>query len=416
VTVSRRDREVLRRLAGEQAEIAALDVQARTVAEWKRLNDLRPGRALVWINEIPWHEMDVDGELTLQCEDPFLRTHEQVLREIRYQWRHMPADMVVEPVHYLPLEVYDSGYGVDEDVEIVRTDERNSVVSRRFHPQITDYPDLEKIQVPEVRHDAAATAANRERLDALFGDLLPVVPRGAPGFWFSPWDFLIRLWGVEQAMFDLVLRPDLVHAAMNRLVTAMLCRLDQYEDQGLLASNNANVRVGSGGLGYTDDLPPADPTAPAKTGDLWGCATAQIFAAVSPAMHEEFALQYERRWLDRFGLNYYGCCEPLHTKMGILREIPNLRKVSVSPKCDKVRIAAELRGRYVASLKPNPAIVAMTSWAPELAREELRRELRELDGCAIEIILKDISTVCHEPHRLWEWAQLAQEVAAEFGE
>jgi len=60
MTVSRRDREVLRRLAGEQAEIAALDVQARTVAEWKRLNDLRPGRALVWINEIPWHEMNVD--------------------------------------------------------------------------------------------------------------------------------------------------------------------------------------------------------------------------------------------------------------------------------------------------------------------------------------------------------------------
>jgi len=413
MTVSRRDREVLRRLAGEQAEIAALDVQARTVAEWKRLNDLRPGRALVWINEIPWHEMDVDGELTLQCEDPFLRTHEQVLREVRYQWRHLPADMVVEPVHYLPLEVYDSGYGVDEDVEIVRTDERNSVVSRRFHPQITDYPDLEKIQVPEVRHDAAATAANRERLDAIFGDLLPVVPRGAPGFWFSPWDFLIRLWGVEQAMFDLVLRPDLVHAAMNRLVTAMLCRLDQYEEQGLLASNNANVRVGSGGLGYTDDLPPADPTAPAKTGDLWGCATAQIFAAVSPAMHEDFALQYERRWLDRFGLNYYGCCEPLHLKLDLLGSVPRLRKVSMSPRADVSCAAEQVGTGLVLSIKPNPAVLAGDVWRPEAAREEVASLLAQARGCVVELIMKDVSTVRYEPWRLWEWSRIAVQVAQE---
>ena len=26
---------------------------------------------MVWINEIPWHEMDVDGELTLQREHPW---------------------------------------------------------------------------------------------------------------------------------------------------------------------------------------------------------------------------------------------------------------------------------------------------------------------------------------------------------
>ncbi len=413
MTDSKRDREVLRRLAAAQAEIAALSVHAETIAGWKRVNDLQPGRAMVWINEIPWHEMDVDGELALRCEDPFLRTHEETLRQTLYQWRHMPADMVVEPVFYCPLEVQDSGYGVDEEVEIVRTDARNSVVSRRFHPQIQSVDDLAKIRTPNVRHDSAATADHCERLADAFGDLLPVVPRGAPGFWFSPWDLLIRLWGVERAMLDLVLRPELVHAAMDRLVTAMICRLDQYEEQNLLSSNNGNVRVGSGGLGYTDDLPAAEPSAPARTGGLWGCATAQIFAAVSLRMHEEFALQYERRWLSRFGLNYYGCCEPLHLKLDVLRSVPRLRKVSMSPLADVASAANQVGTGLVLSIKPNPAILAGDAWRPEVARQELAHLLAQARGCICEIIMKDVSTVRYDPPRLWEWARIAKEVAAE---
>jgi len=61
---------------------------------------------------------------------------------------------------------------------------------------------------------------------------------------------------------------------------------------------------------------------------------AQIFGEVSPAMHEEFALKYETEVMARCGLNYYGCCEPLHNKMHILAKAPRLRKVSISPWCD----------------------------------------------------------------------------------
>jgi len=30
-------------------------------------------------------------------------------------------------------------------------------------------------------------------------------------------------------------------------------------------------------------------------------------------------------------------------------------------------------------------------------------------GCNVEVIFKDISTVCHEPSRLWEWSRIASE-------
>jgi hypothetical protein len=143
---------------------------------------------------------------------------------------------------------------------------------------------------------------------------------------------------------------------------------------------------------------------------MWGCATAQIFGSVSPKMHWEFALKHELRWLERWGLTYYGCCEPLDVKAGILRRIPNLRKVSVSPWANIERAVRELGDRYVLSRKPNPAWLAEDTWRPQLAAADLADFLQRARGCNIEVILKDISTVRYQPQRLWEWEQLAMEL------
>ena len=35
------------------------------------------------------------------------------------------------------------------------------------------------------------------------------------------------------------------------------------------------------------------------------------------------------------------------------------------------------------------------------------------DGCHVEFIMKDISTVRYKPERLWEWAEIAMEVCEE---
>ncbi len=98
---SPKDRDVLLRLSAQVAEVAALDVHAATIGLWKRLNRLERVRPPVWINEICWNEMG--PELTLECEDPFCRAWEEQLRRTLYQWRHLPADMVVEPVLWSPL-------------------------------------------------------------------------------------------------------------------------------------------------------------------------------------------------------------------------------------------------------------------------------------------------------------------------
>jgi len=412
---SQADRDVLRPLGGQLAEVAALPVHAEKAQLWRRLNDLKPVRPMVWITEVPWHEMDVGGELALECESQWARGIEQWLRRELYAWRHLPADGVVSGYLPSPLAIHDTGFGLDRCEDVLRTDDANRIVSHRYRPQIVEPADVEKIRPPEVIHDEAATQREYEARREVFDGVLPVRKVGIKGAWCAPWDQLVEWWGPEQALIDLVMRPEMVHAAMSRLTDAWLARLDQWETLGLLTPNLDNTRIGSGAYGYTSDLPPAgfDPARP-RAKDMWGGSTAQIFSSVSPEMHEEFALRYERRWLERWGLSYYGCCEPLDRKMHILREVPNLRKVSMSPWVDPARGAAEVRDEYVYSCKPNPAILAEDHWRPDQARKQLRDVLEAARGCRIEVIMKDISTVRYEPQRLWQWAAMAMELAEEY--
>jgi len=413
--VSDTDRQVLRTLAGELAEIAALDVHAEKATMWARVNKLQPQRPMVWMNEIPWHEMNVDDELTIQCTDPWLRALEDNMRKTIYQWRHMPGDMIVSNYISCPLVIEDTGFGLEEDVDIAITDAENDVVSRRFHRQIVEPEDIEKIKNTVITHDQAASEERYQTMCEMFGDIMPVRKEGVKGMWFSPWDELIRWWGVQEAMMDLVLRPQMVNDVVSRLVDVYIDRLDQWEALNLLTPNNDNTRVGSGAYGYTDELPgetfdPEHVTAE----NLWGCATAQIFSSVSPQMHWEFALRHEMRYLERWGLTYYGCCEPLDIKMDILRKIPNLRKISMSPWVDPERSASRVGGDYVYSFKPNPAVLAEDRWRPDQARGDLVRFLEPARSCHVEIIMKDISTVRRDPQRLWEWEKIVMEVVEDF--
>lgn len=406
------DKDVLRRLASELAQIASLPIHEEKAGLWKKLNDLKSVRPMVWITEIPWHEMNYEDELTLQCADPWARSQEDRLRKILYQWRHLPADMIVSDYLPSPLAIQGTGFGIEEDVDVVRTDQTSNVVSRRFHRQIIEPKDIEKIKMPVITHDESASKNNYDKMSEVYAGIMPVRKEGIKRVWYAPWDNLIRWWGVEQAMTDLILRPDMVREAVHRCAESMNCGLDQIEKLNLLSLGTDNTHVGSGGYGYTDDLP-ADNFDPqhVRAIDNWGCSNAQIFSEVSPEMHWEFALQYDIPWLQRWGLNYYGCCEQLHHKIDILRRIPRLRKISMSPWINPDKAVEAIGTDYVFSYKPNPAIFAADHWHPAKCRKELLAILEKTRGCHVEMIIKDISTVRYQPQRLWEFQQIAMELA-----
>ncbi len=247
----------------------------------------------------------------------------------------------------------------------------------------------------------------------VYRGIMPIRKVGQTHIWFTPWDYLIRWWGIEEAMIDMVDRPDLVHAGVERMVDAWMAELDQFERENLLSLDCDNTRVGSGGYGYTRSLP-GDAFDPShvRPHNMWGCSNAQIFSEISPQMHWEFAIQHDLRWLSRWGKTYYGCCEPLDGKADLLKRIPNLRKVSVTPWCKTPRVVETIGPHWVMSRKPNPAILAEDTWRPAQARAEIREFLQATGGgCHVELIMKDISTVRYQPRRLWEWASIAMEEA-----
>lgn len=412
IALKEQEKTVLKELGDDLAKISSLPVHKEKARLWTRLNDLDSERPMVWINEIPWHEMNYNDELTLRTDHPWARELETRLRRTIYQWRHMPADMVVSDFIECPLVIHSTDFGIHEEVDVAKTDDANDIVSRHYHIQIKTMEDVEKIQMPRITHFEKATEAAFETMQELYRDIMPVKKVGQSHIWFTPWDYLIRWTGVQEAMIALVDDPDMVNAAVDRMVEAWMVELDQFVEQNLLELDNNNTRIGSGGYGYVSELPgePYDPDY-VKPHNMWGCSNAQIFSEVSPDMHWEFAMRHAQRWLKRWGLTYYGCCEPLQNKIHLLKKIPNLRKVSVSPWNDYRKIMPGLGSDYVASVKPNPAIFAEDGWNPAWAEKNLRDALEGWEGKShIEFIMKDISTVRYRPQLLWEWSDIAMKV------
>lgn len=409
--VSSGDRAVLRKLGESLASALEVADSARTADLWRRMNDLDPVRPVVRIDEIPWHELAQSCDaLTLQCVDPFLREIEGSLRQSLYQWRHFPVDMVLDDHIECPKVWTSTGIGITVDEETLEQHDKGGIVSHHFTPQITGPDDIDKIEMPVVQYDEEATHQRHAMLAEIFDGVLPVKVRGVRRIWFTPWDNLIALVDMTGFMMDMLDRPEFIDALVARYVDVKLHELDQIEALGLLDSSNDNCRVGSGGYSYTRQLPSANfNTAHATCRDLWGCSNAQIFSEISPEMHWEFALKHELRWLKRWGLSYYGCCEPLHNKIEILKRIPNLRKISISPWCDIPKARENGAEAYALSVKVNPAIFAEDTWQPERAREEIRARLSQSEGCAVELVLKDISTIRDDPKRLEDWARIAME-------
>lgn len=409
------EKDVLRRLGSKIAEIAALPVHKEKEKLWMNLNDLQSKRPMVWINEIPWHEMNVDGELTLQCEHAWARQLEDNLRKTIYQWKHMPGDMIVNDYIECPIAFHSTDFGIIEDVEIAETDHNNNIYSRHFNIQINEPEDIEKIKLPVVTAYPLATEYSYAAMCDIFDGVINVRKVGQTHIWYTPWDFLIRWWGVQEAMMDLVMRPQMVHDIYERMVQAWLAELDQLEKLNLLSLDCNNTRVGSGGYGYVSELPGVDYDPDhIRPKNMWGCSNAQIFASVSPEMHWEFALEHDLKWLSRWGLTYYGCCEMLDRKMHLMRRIPNLRKVSISPWCNSKLAVEQVGTDYVISRKPSPAIFATDSFDVTEAEKQLREFMEHAGSAHVELIMKDISTVRYAPQRLWQWEKLAMRIAEEY--
>jgi hypothetical protein len=399
--MNKQDLVIVRELAARVAEIAALPVQEQKRKLWRKLNGLKPERPMVMIDQVCWNEMNLGDELRLHCVDSDCRRYESVLRQMLYQWAHFPVDMVVDPFVRVPMAVTNTGFGVAIEEETASTDPTNSVCGHKY---------LEKIKQPRIGHDAAETSRRMAVAHELFDGLIDVRAWGADPY-LSLWDPISMWMGVEGALYMLVDNPEFMHKLVGRMAEGYASMLDQLEEQGLLCHGQSTVHCTGA---FTDELPaPGFNPAKPRAKDIWASGLAQMFSTVSPAMFKEFEVDYVSPLCARFGLVYYGCCDPLDGKMNEVRQIPHVRKISMSPWVDQQRGAMEIGGEYVFSRKPSPALLATERFDPAAVRADLEitRDLCEKNGCPLEFILKDISTVRYEPERLFQWATIAMEVA-----
>lgn len=396
------DREILRDLARQVREIAERPIMAERRQLWLRHSALQPTRPMIlcW-PEGSWREC-VPYE-SLRCCEKQLRGWENALRMQIYTADVLRDDQVIEPFFNLNWQVERGSYGVD--VPYTYGDSRGSYV---WTPPLQNLDrDIEKLHYRPLSVDRAGTQRKLDQAHEILGDILPVRLRWQP--WWTTgmtWE-AVKLFGIEELMLAMCDNPAGVHRLMSFLRDETLNFIGWFEREGLLTPNNAGNYCGSGGMGYCNELQPA--ATGTKLKDYWGFAESQETVGISPQMFEEFILPYQVSVQAKFGLNYYGCCEQLeHRLPHILKQIPNLRRVSVAPKANQELIAPQLAGKYVYCRKVDPVPICV-EFNEASIRADLRHTLTVAKGQPLELILKDTHTVQHEHHRLARWVAIARE-------
>ncbi len=352
-----------------------------------------------------WNEIIADNQI--ECQGELARDWEMTLRKEIFWAASMGDDRVVDAVFHVPHVYRESDWGMREQVVKVAAHG-----SYRWDPPLRDLAEMRRLHFPQitVNHDGS-----RDLLalaEDTFGDILAV--RRKTLWWWTlgmTWT-LINLRGLTQVMMDFYDHPAELHRLMGILRDGHLAKLDFLEAQGLLSLNNDNTYVGSGGFGFTHELPQPDFAGRPRTSDLWGFCESQETVQVSPEMFEEFVFPYQLPIMQRFGLNCYGCCEPLDKRWHVVQRFPRLRRISVSPWADVEKMAEYLGSDYIYSYKPSPAELALPTIDENRIRQDLRRVLEITKGCRVEVIMKDNHTLGNRPENAVRWCRIAQEEAA----
>jgi hypothetical protein len=401
-----RDIDILKPLAGRLGERASRPEEAEKRARWTLHNDLTPTTPLIFCDpENGWNEIITPAQLS--CEGALARNWEFGLRKRLFWAGQMGDDRVTEPFFDVSHVHTRSDWGMHE----VTTGGQDGG-SYVWDAPLKSYDDLDKLRFPEISVDAEATQELLALAQNTFAGLLEVRLRTGWQWSLGLTQPFIKLRGLEAMMMDMYDEPENLKRLMAFIRDGHLSQLDFLEKNGLLAPNADGTYVGSGGFGFTRQLPaPGYDPGHVRTLDRWGFCESQETVSVSPEMFAEFVHPYELPQLERFGLNCYGCCEPVDSRWHILKDIPRLRRVSVSPWANAEKMAGFLGDRYVFSAKPNPAYIAV----PELDETVVRADLRRLiepayrHHCHLELIMKDNHTLGGNPMNAVNWCRIARE-------
>lgn len=413
------DVKLIRELAFRVKEISTLPRYARNRQKWAEHNDLTGDKSpLLWIcpdDDGGW--LELIPESSLQTQDPELRHLERQLRKMIYHHENFSDDYVIEPIVRFDISGEYTGYhyGDARQTSAWGVPVRAKPISGQAYHLDNFLDSEEKInlflnhEVDFIIDQKAHDHLRNKYLDALDGiiELQMTIPYVV--LVQSLIIELVHLRGLSELMVDLYDNADLIHQLLDHMSASKVRLLEKMENAELLYDNRSNFYTGSGGLGYSNTSKTT--LWSGKLDTMWGFADAQEFSGVSPDMFREFAVKYQKKGLDKFGLSCYGCCESMDEKMDIIfQELANLRRVSVSPWSNIEKAAATIGDRAIYSWKPNPVDVCI-EYNQDIIETNLKRLKKSTqDKCFTEIILKDIRTCSGHPENLGRFIDQVKQI------
>ncbi len=405
MAINQADRRILREFAKKVLDLSRRPIEAEKKKLWLSHNKLNPTRPLIFCDpENGWNE--IIPEEDLHCSSELARTWENHLRKEIFWGEQMGDDRVIESFFNVYYSYEDSGWGLHETQ--IKHEEQGSY---NWIPALAEYEEFSKLKFPVITVDHETTGRIRQLAEETFGDILNVRLKGQWWWSIGLTYVLVNLRGLEQCMLDMYDYPMELHRLMAFLRDGFLAKLDFLETNGLLSLNNDETYVGSGGFGFTDELPAKDFAGKVRTKDMWGFLESQETVSVSPGMFEEYVYTYQLPILERFGLNCYGCCEPLDQRWHIVEKTPNLRRVSVSPWSNLACMSENLNSKYIFSMKVNPSSLAVKNMDEGAVRKEIRDAFTITRDNRVEAIMKDNHTLGGGPDNAIRWCRIAREEA-----
>jgi hypothetical protein len=408
-----KDKEIgiLRELAKKYIEICDERKLLKKRDMWRRHNSFRKTPILIYVRAFAWNEMP---ESKCRCQNGALRHYENFFREAIFR-ATFKDDFIFEPWINVGAAYKCSGWGINAERHFA--DEKNeSLTAFKVEYPLKDLSDFGKMRAPWHEIDEAGTAESKRIIEDAVGDIITVNVDRSPAYRMWSGDIstdLGYLRGIETIMIDMFDNPEWLHRLLAFMRDGILKTHEQAEkagDWGLCAHQNQ-------AMSYSEELQdPAANVNGVKRSQLWGYMAAQEYTLISPEMHDEFLLQYQLPILEKFGLAAYGCCEDLSRKIDLLRKIPNLRRIAVSPFANVAKCAEQIGSDYVVSYRPSPSDMVSYGFDPDRIKKIISGDLGifKRNGSCFDITLKDVETVQNDPNRIRRWVEIVRGITEKF--
>ncbi len=393
--IAGKDRARLRALAGRCSEILnSAEMNARR-ERWRLSNRLLERTVPFVIEDNGAYFRDLAPKP--ECEGELAREFEAQLLQVIANFELIDDDRIFPP--FLPVQWMISRPSLCPELEVHRAaDASGRELGYETNTPLADLESgLPKLKRGEFKVDREGTLRKLEAARSAFGDLLPAAlvnghVTGAPS---SMSQKAVTWMGMENFYMAMMDQPENVHRLFDIISTEAEDFLNWMLAENLVRPNGGEFWCGSGSIAFSDELPrrPLDDKGPWLPEDCWGFTEAQEAVGVSNEMFAEFIFPYMERLAKRYGLIYYGCCEPIHPLWSTISKLKNLRKATVSPWCDQ-RKAAEFAGKScVLSRKPHPMQLCGESFDPASFSAHVKETLDIAKDNFVELIFRDTCTL-----------------------